>query len=46
MRAEYMRAIANGMRHEAAREMLLRLAEDYDKIAAAMPKGKINAGTG
>jgi hypothetical protein len=38
-----MRIIADGMRHEAAREMLLRLAHDYDKIAAMVEKGVLSA---
>jgi DnaJ-class molecular chaperone len=41
MRAEEMRTIADGMRSEEPRGVLLRLAEDYDRIATVVARGAI-----
>jgi hypothetical protein len=46
MRAKQMRTIADGMRHDDVRGMVLRLAEDYDRIALVVAKRVMSAGTG
>jgi hypothetical protein len=42
MRAEEMRTIAEQMRDQGARGMILRIAEDYDKIAAMLERGTLS----
>ena len=38
MRAAEMRALANGMKDETRREMLLKSADDYERLARAQDK--------